>query len=168
MKNILVLIVSVLVSQVTLASKTYLWPAVGSLLINNACATETHFNSVSDVKSCAETAVNTRTACTPNGQADFCRPLGLKEKAAKSEIVTETFKCVKYDAKKISVPRTTKAKHCVKWVTDDVLGPQCLEYETVTSILGKVFKVEVYSDGPDAEQRFEGYLNYTIPDCLKQ
>lgn len=164
MKTILFSTILVLSNVVLAKNFIYHWPTVGGLPINNACATATHFQSVKPIEYCTETGVVSRVACSKNGEAEYCRPLGLHQKPGAGESVQETTKCIKFESQHIKVGRVSKVKQCTDWVTDE-LSMRCLKYETVTTTMGRVFKVERHRETTDANVQFDGYLDYTIPDC---
>lgn len=166
--NITLLMFSFLIASTASAygKVRYNWPSVGSLAVNNACATETHFKSLRKLESCVETVAVSRQACQIRGEGEVCRPLTSNEIPTAQEDLREIRKCIKTESHDVFVPRTSQVKQCVSWTAVDSAGDrQCLKYETVTKVIGKSFKVEMFSLEVDSEERFEGYLDFTIPDC---
>jgi hypothetical protein len=165
MNKFLPIAIVILLSAISQASVEYKWPVINGLAINNACATGTQFKSLKDITICTETAVVKRVACRYTGETETCRNVGLNEQPRIDETVTEATRCVKSQTRKLEVSRISTAMKCTKWSTD--AAPECLNYETVQTTMGKVFNVETYSNLGSSEHgsSFVGYTKFEIPDC---
>lgn len=167
MKTLLMISILAITTTSNASGLIYKWPSINGLMVNNACAAETEFRSLKDVSVCVETAIASRTACRYGGEAEYCRSLGLNEQPRIDESVNEKTKCVKSESKPITVTRVQTVMKCVQW-SKPARGSdtECLKFDSVKTIMGKVFKVETDRDmGAEGGEQLAGYINYEIPNC---